>query len=120
MAKALVISGDENTLYLYKIAIQYQKFVVETAANISQAAKRLSKIAPDLIVLDLKTINFEDLAQFDSVKKKVKKMPIIIMTELSAAEAKRQACVFEACQILAKNEATIGNLIKKTRQMVKK
>ena len=120
MAKALIVSGDDNSRYLYEMAVTFQKIEVESVRTIKEAAVRILKSLPDLVIIDLQTNTFEDLVGLNEVKNKIKKLPVIIMTELSSVEAKKQACVLGACHVLAAKEATLGNLIKKTRQTIRK
>jgi two-component system, NtrC family, nitrogen regulation response regulator GlnG len=120
MAKALIVSGDDNARYLYEMAVTFQKIEVESVKTIKEAAAKILKSLPDLVIIDLQTNSLEDLASLNDVKKRLKNLPVIIMTELSSVEAKKQACVLGACHVLAEKEATLGNLIKKTRQTIKK
>ena len=120
MAKALIVSGDEAERYLYKMAIEFQKIEVLLAKDIKEAIKKILVSVPDLVILDLKTIDFDKIAELKVIKKSHRSLPVIIMTELKKDEAKKQACVLGACQILAQKEATLGNLIKKTRETVRK
>jgi len=120
MAKALIVSNDDAARYLYKMAINFQKMEVAVARSIKEAVGKIMKSLPDLVILDLETVDLDELPLFKELKKKGQKLPVIIMTDLSAAEAKKKACVLGACRVLAKSEATLGNLIKTTRQTVKK
>jgi DNA-binding NtrC family response regulator len=120
MAKALIVSNDDSVRYLYEVAIAFQKIEVQAARTISEAVKKILIKFPDLLILDLETINLDDISALKEVKKKRKTLPLIIMTELPILEAKKQACVLGACKVLAKKDATIGNLIKTTRQAIKK
>ena len=120
MAKALIVTDDEAARYLYEMAITFQKIEVAAVRTIRDAVAKIERSFPDLVILDLETVDLDEMPLFKQLKTKGKKLPVIIMTDLSAAEAKKQACVLGACRILAKSEATLGNLIKTTRQTVKK
>jgi DNA-binding NtrC family response regulator len=120
LAKALIVSGDDNARYLYEMAVSFQKIEVESVRTIKEAIKKMLSSLPDLVIIDLETNKLEELSAFNDVQKKFKSLPIIIMTELSSVEAKKQSCVLGACHVLAEKEATLGNLIKKTRQTIKK
>lgn len=120
MAKALIVSSDDNSRYLYKVAIAFQKIEVEAVKTIKEAVKKMLTNLPDLLVLDLETIDLADMSAFSEIKKKKKTLPMIIMTDLSPKEAQKQACVLGACHVLAEKEATLGNLIRSARKTVKK
>ena len=118
MAKALIISADDDTRHLYEIAIIFQQIKVETVQTVKEAAGRILADDFDLVILDLETVALTSLTGFNEVKKK-KPLPMIIMTNLTEDEAKKQACVLGVCHVLAQKKATVGNLIRKTREVIK-
>ena len=120
MAKALIVSTDNDARYLYQVAIAFQKIEVETVNNLKEAKAKILASLPDLLVLDYETIDISDLSFLTDIKKKIKTLPMIIMTDLSPKEIKKEACVLGVCQILAKKDATVGKLIQTVRKTVKK
>ena len=118
MAKALIVSSDDDSRYLYEVAIKYQKIEVKVASTIKEAVRKILTGLPDLVILDMETIDFDELSALKEVKQKLKKLPIIVMTDLAEAEAKRKACVAGVCKILTKKQATVGNLIKTVRKSI--
>jgi DNA-binding NtrC family response regulator len=120
LAKALIVSGDTNVRYLYETAIRFQKMEATTVKTIKEAISTIISKLPDLVIIDLETIDLAEISLFKEITKRKKRLPIIIMTDLSVEEAKKQACVMGACEVLAKKQATLGNLIKTARQRVKK
>lgn len=118
MAKALIVSADDGARYLYRVAIAFQKIEVETVKTIKEATARILANFPDLVVLDYETLDLTDMSFLAEIKKKKKSLPMIIMTDLSPKEVKKEACVLGACQVLAEKEATLGNLIRSARKTV--
>lgn len=115
-----MVSGDDGSRYLYKMAIEFQKIEVQVAKDIKEAIKKITGFLPDLVILDLETIDLDKITELKALKRSKKSYPLIIMTDLKKNEAKKQACVLGACHILAQKDATLGNLIKKTRETIKK
>jgi DNA-binding NtrC family response regulator len=118
LAKALIVSSDDNSRYLYRVAIAFQKIEVEAVKNVKEATAKILTNFPDLLILDLETVDLNDMSFLSEVKKKKKKLPMIIMTDMSPKEAKKEACVLGACHVLAEKEATLGNLIRSARKTV--
>ena len=116
----LIVEDDLDKADMLNAYFRVQGYEVLTVNWGEDGVRTAQTGNPDLVILDLETVDLDEMPLFKQLKTKGKKLPVIIMTDLSAAEAKKQACVLGACRILAKSEATLGNLIKTTRQTVKK
>lgn len=119
MAKALIISSDEGTRYLYQVAIGYQKIKVEVADTIAEGVQNITKKKPDIVILDIMVSDIKDINTLQELKGKVKTMPLIIMTDMKNSTLKKEASIFGACKTLVKNESSLGELIKTVRRAVK-
>ncbi|MDB5166191.1 MAG: DNA-binding response regulator VicR [Candidatus Saccharibacteria bacterium] len=53
MAQILVVEDDHDLNTAYRIILEHEKHVVETAYNGEEGLKKLKDFTPDLIVLDL-------------------------------------------------------------------
>lgn len=120
MARALIISSDEGTRYLYELAISYQKITVDVASDIVTGLEKIGKIKPDIVILDIMVPDIKNLEALKKLKGKVDSMPLIIMTDMKDAGKLNEASIFGAVKTMVKNENSIGDLIKTVRKAVKK
>lgn len=120
MARVLIIESDEGTRYLYKTAIQFQQFQVETAESISEAIKKISSFKPSLVLLDIMMPDLKDINLLEELKEKIQgDMPVIILTDTRDRSLQKEASILGACDYLSKSENTVGDLIKKVRNTIK-
>jgi two-component system OmpR family response regulator len=119
LAKALIISGDEGTRYLYQVAISYQKIQVEVAPNIAEGIKKVQKFGPDLVVLDIMVSDIKDIPKLKELKGTISSMPVIILVDMKNTSEPKEASILGAAKTLVKSESSLGELIKTVRKAVK-
>lgn len=119
MAKALIVSDDDGTRYLYEVAIGYQKIEIETASSLSEGIKKITKTNPDLVVLDVKTKDIDSVDVLKEIRDKSGSLPIIIMTDMKNQSSAKSASVLGACKYMARGESSVGDLIKTVRKVVR-
>lgn len=120
MAKALIISSDEGTRYLYEVAIAYQKIEVLTSDTIKGAASLIEKKQPDIIILDVQVADFRDIGLLRNLKDKAGSMPLVIMADMKVPSSNKEASILGAVKYMVKGESSLGDLIKTVRRVVKK
>lgn len=119
MPKALIISSDEGTRYLYEVAISYQKIDVHTASTILEGIKKIAKDNPDVVILDVMVIDFENILALKEAKDKTKSMPVIILTDMKNSSKKKEVSVLGAVKTMVKDESSLGELISSVREVVR-
>lgn len=120
MPKALIISSDEGTRYLYQVAVSYQKIAVAVADSISDGVKTIEKDQPDIIILDIMVSDFNDVGLLRDLKSKLGSMPLVIMADIKNTSSKKEASILGAVKYMVKGENSLGDLIKTVRRAVKK
>lgn len=120
MPKALIVSGDESTRYLYQVAIAYQKIEVSVAKSVKEAITEITKNKFDIVILDLETNDIDQVEELKSVSKNVESMPVIIITDMENSTIEKEASVLGACKFMVKGENSVGELIKNVRKVVSK
>lgn len=120
MPKALIISSDEGTRYLYQVAISYQKIAVIVAGTIADGVKKVEKDVPDIIILDVMVSDFKDVGLLRDLKEKLGSMPLVIMADIKNSSSKKEASILGAVKYMVKGESSLGDLIKTVRKVVKK
>lgn len=120
MSKVLIIESDEGTRLLYKTAISFQKLETIAVKNAKEALEIIPKETIDLILLDVMTPDLKDVNIVKELTEKVKsKLPLIIITDLREKDVIQEKSIFGACEILIKEKNSVGDVIRKVRDVIK-
>jgi DNA-binding NtrC family response regulator len=120
VGKALIISSDEGTRYLYEVAISYQKISVLVADTIADGIKMITKDRPDIIILDIMVPDIRDVGALKALKGEVGSCPLVVMTDLKNSSRKNEATILGAVKTMVKSQSSLGELIKTVRTAVDK
>jgi two-component system response regulator VicR len=87
--RVLLVEDDNDISEMYRIRITASGFDVETAANGQIGIEKMKKFLPDLVLLDIvmpKKDGFDLLEEVRqaSEKEKIKKIPIIVLSNLAS------------------------------------
>lgn len=87
--RVLLVEDDSDISEMYRIRITASGFDVETAANGQIGIEKMKKYLPDLVLLDIvmpKKDGFDLLEEVRqaSEKEKIKKIPIIVLSNLAS------------------------------------
>lgn len=122
-AKILLVEDDSFLREICAKKLTKEGFSVFEAIDGDQALKDLEKTKPDMILLDiiLPTINgFEVLEQIRANKdKKIKKIPIIMLSNLGQEEDVKKALSMGANDYLIKAHFTTEEIIEKIKSRLK-
>jgi len=80
MAKILVVDDEEHIRLLYSEELSEDGYEVITAADGYKLAERIDKEKPDLIVLDIKMVDYNGLDLLQEIRNKFYNMPVILCT----------------------------------------
>jgi len=78
MAKILFVDDEPGLRLLYSDEFKEEGYAVETAADCSEAAKRLEKRDIDLVVLDIQIKQESGLEMLQKIVKQQKDLPVIL------------------------------------------
>lgn len=120
MAKALIISNDEGTRYLYQLAISYQKISVVVAESITDGIKKITRGKPDIVILDIMVPDIKNIEALRQLRDEADSMPLIMMVDMKNASQIKEASILGACKTMEKNKSSLGDLIKIVRKAIKK
>ncbi len=84
-ATILVVDDEPDLVSTIKNRLEWNKFEVETAANGQQGLEKAASVRPDLILLDcnMPVMSGLDMLQLLRQNKKLKKIPVIMLTAVS-------------------------------------
>jgi len=119
MAKVLIIESDEGTRFLYKTALSFQKLEAIAVAKASEALEVIQKESVDLVLLDVMTPDLKDINIIKELQEKTKeKLPLIIITDLREKDILQEKSIFGACEFLTKGQDSVGDVIRKVRDVI--
>lgn len=80
MAKILVVDDEEHIRLLYSEELSEAGYEVITAADGFQLIERIEEERPDLVVLDIKMIDYNGLDLLQEIRNKFYDLPVILCT----------------------------------------
>jgi len=107
---------------IYQTKISKEGFKVISAENGIEAIKKLEESIPDLILLDIVMPYMDGIDVLRKIKKeeKWKKIPVILLTNLSDKEKIEEALGIGADDYLIKSHFTPSEVISKVNMVLKK
>jgi len=80
MAKILVVDDEEHIRLLYSEELSEAGYEVITAADGYKLIERIETDKPDLVVLDIKMVDYDGLDLLQEIRNKFYNMPVILCT----------------------------------------
>ncbi|MBW2078796.1 MAG: response regulator [Deltaproteobacteria bacterium] len=80
MAKILVVDDEEHIRLLYSEELSEAGYEVITAADGFKLIERIEEEKPDLVVLDIKMIDYNGLDLLQEIRNKFYDLPVILCT----------------------------------------
>lgn len=80
MAKILIVDDEEHIRFLYSEELADEGYEVATADSGFQLLERIEKEKPDLVVLDIKMVDYNGLDLLQDIRNKYYDLPVILCT----------------------------------------
>ena len=80
MAKILIVDDEEHIRFLYSEELTEAGYEVMTADSGYQLLERIEEDAPDLIVLDIKMVDYNGLDLLQDIRNKYYNLPVVLCT----------------------------------------
>lgn len=80
MAKILIVDDEEHIRFLYSEELADEGYDVATADSGYQLLERIEKEKPDLVVLDIKMVDYNGLDLLQDIRNKYYDLPVILCT----------------------------------------
>ncbi|HUU39896.1 MAG TPA: response regulator [Desulfatiglandales bacterium] len=80
MAKILVVDDEEHIRLLYSEELSEAGYQVVTAADGHELTERIDKEKPDLVILDIKMVDYNGLDLLQEIRNKFYNLPVILCT----------------------------------------
>jgi len=122
MKKVLIIEDDSFLQGLEANKLEKNGFEVITASSGEEGIKKINEPNIDVILLDLVLPDFDG---FDILKKireidSLKKIPVIIFSNLSDQDSLRKSEKLGATSFMVKSNFTLEELVKRINSLLKK
>lgn len=118
MKTILIIEDEELLLGLLKMRLEKHGFVIESAIDADEAFAVLKKRDVDLILLDLVLPGIDGYAILKQLKadEKLKRIPVIVVSNLGGIEEKTKAKDLGALDFIIKAEYSPGSIAKRVEE----
>ncbi len=80
MAKILIVDDEEHIRYLYSEELSEAGYEVITAESGHMLLEKIEKEKPDLVVLDIKMVDYNGLDILQDIRNKFYTMPVVLCT----------------------------------------
>lgn len=106
MPKVLIVEDDNLISRMYQQAFEFEKFEVKVAFNGQEGWEMLTKFKPDLILMDvmMPEMNGLDLLRKIKDRDEYKKIPVIMLTNLSGSKDVEVALGLGAVKFIVKSQ----------------
>lgn len=115
--KIALIEDDIDLLEMFKLKLKLEGFNTVTAEDGVAAIKLIQSEIPDLVLLDMLLPMKDGFEVLKTIKgsgdRKIKSIPIIVITNLSSDEDIYEAKKLGACEYLVKVDITPADVISK-------
>ncbi len=114
MAKILLIEDDQLMIRLYQKVFKFEKYDVAVASNGQEGLVKVKSFRPDLILLDIMMPEMNGLEVLDKLKSdpETKKIPVVILTNLSGTQDAETALGKGAVKYIVKSEHEPREIVK--------
>jgi two-component system, response regulator, stage 0 sporulation protein F len=80
MAKILIVDDEEHIRYLYSEELSDAGYEVITAENGNLLLEKIEKEKPDLVVLDIKMVDYNGLDLLQDIRNNFYDLPVVLCT----------------------------------------
>ncbi|ADK84425.1 response regulator receiver protein [Desulfarculus baarsii DSM 2075] len=80
MAKILIVDDEEHIRFLYAEELTDEGYEVATADSGFEILERIEREKPDLIILDIKMVDYNGLDILQDIRNKFYDLPVILCT----------------------------------------
>jgi DNA-binding response OmpR family regulator len=106
--RVLIVEDDVAVAQMYKLKLELDGFMVVTAIDGETGLSMAERFVPNLVVLDIALPGMDGLALLDAIRAKyrLRKIPILILTNHDDPETEKRSLELGALQFLSKSRTT--------------
>ena len=116
--KMLLVEDDKMISSMYETKLKQEGYIVVTAENGSSAIELAVQENPDIVLLDIILPQLDGFSVLQELRgnDKLKKTPIIMLTNLGTTEDKEKGAKLGATDYLVKANLTPGQVSEKIKE----
>jgi len=120
MKKILLVEDDPFLVDIYSTKLKESGFSVETAVDGDEGLKKLKEEVPDLLVLDIVLPHSDGWEILRRIRKeeKLKKLKIVILSNLSQKNEIKKGLSFGAVKYLIKAHYTPSEVVNEIKKII--
>jgi CheY-like chemotaxis protein len=120
MAKILIIEDDPLTARMYQTVFQFEGFDVDIARNGREGIEKLKRNKPTVVLLDIMMPKMSGIDVLEEIKAnpKTKKIPVVVLTNLSRMEDAEKALELGAIKFIVKSENKPKQVVAQMREIL--
>lgn len=120
--KILLIEDDPFLLSMYNTKFEMENFKVVTADDGEKGLKLAQKEAPDIILLDIMLPKMDGFGVLRALRadEKMKRIPVILLTNLSQKEKVKEGLALGADDYLIKAHFMPSEVVEKIKKLINK
>lgn len=120
--KILLVEDDPFLLSMYNTKFELENFKVVTADDGEKGLKLALKEIPDIILLDIMLPKMDGFEVLRAIKsdEKVKRIPVILLTNLSQKEKVKEGLALGADDYLIKAHFMPSEVVEKIKKLINK
>jgi len=120
MVKILIIEDDPLMSRMYQKIFKFEGYQVESAANGKEGLEKAREVKPTLILLDIMMPEMNGLEVLDKLKvdPEIKKIPVIVLTNLAGTQDAETALSKGAVKYIIKSEHDPSDVAKMIKEVI--
>jgi two-component system response regulator (stage 0 sporulation protein F) len=91
MAKILVVDDEEYIRHFYTVELSEEGHQVSTVASGHDLLRRIDLLRPDVVVLDIKLVDYDGLELLQQIRNRYHDLPVILCTAYDTYRCDQEA-----------------------------
>lgn len=118
--KILIIEDEKPMARALELKLSHEGFEATSAFNGESGLELLDKETFDLILCDLVMPKVDGFKVLEALKEKKKKIPVMVLTDLSQEDDEKRAKALGAKEFFIKSNTPIASIVEKVAQFLNK
>lgn len=120
--KILIVEDDKNISWIWQEGFKPKNYTIKIAEDGEEALKLVKIFLPDIILLDLVLPKKDGMSVLAELKAdaNLKKIPVIVTSNLSADENIKKALALGAADYFVKSQHSVYEIIDKVQKYITK
>ena len=120
MARILIVEDDPLISRMYQAVFKFEEFEVDMARNGEEGLEKVRKFRPTLVLLDIMMPKLNGLDVLEEMKSdpKLKKIPVVVLTNLSGMKDAETALELGAVKYIVKTQNKPKAVVRQVKEIL--